>query len=180
MKLQIVCTTSLLLLAGCASVQKLEPNVDRGYLKQTIQFDSTPSGALCDISSIKREEWLKIPEIVEHRKELSRLTSKPPKETWQYGIKLSVQPSNAKMLYPSVAMPASLKIERRSDALLVSCLKQGFERDIRAYVQIDNKVSSSITLFDPTWVVGDYFATETGVAYLYPELITVKLRPIQN
>lgn len=179
MKTIMLCTASALLLTGCmTTVQKLEPNVDRGYLKQTIQFNSTPSGALCDVSSLKRKEWLDIPKIVEYREQATSFFKSNSKEIWQQGVKLATVPNNAALLHQSVTMPAPLKIERRSDVLVLSCQKDGYETDIRAYTYIDNDAVSTATLFDPTWVAGDYYASETGLAYLYPEAITVNLLPV--
>ena len=156
--------------SGCA-----EPNFERGYLKQDIKFDSAPSGAVCDIASIEKSVWADIPKIKEYDDAVAYSVGDESTRIWQGGVEIDNLPADARKLHTKITMPAELSLERRTDLLIVTCGKDGYKTTTHGYTYKENTDATIGSLLDPTFVVGDYYAAETGFAYYYPDTIVVPM-----
>ena len=167
-----------LLLSGCKALQESDRQAIE-YLKspsgQVISFDSLPSGAACDVLLANRKTWSQIPEVKEYRKAFGYGLNDEAESIWQKGITLKEVPAGSQVIHKSVTMPAKLKVKRGADLLIVSCQKLGYQSHVQAYSYRDNIVSEIGNLADPTWVVGDYLDSVTGVAYYHVSKVTVLL-----
>ena len=127
------------------------------------------------MSLANRKTWSQIPEVTEYRKAFGYGLNDEAETIWQKGVTLKEVPAGSQVIHKAVTLPVKLKVKRGADLLIVSCEKPGHKSRIQAYSYRDNIVSEIGNLADPTWVVGDYLDSVTGVAYYHVSEIVISL-----